>query len=212
MCRLFALTLGSIFFFGLSVEGLCSGKVKYQIAFHYNWTLESHPVEYPSFPHFSWLVGVSHNKFYTFWNVNGFANNGIQNIAELGDVFMARKEFNTERNVYNFDVGSLSRAVDLDLVAVEVDGQSRRTLLSAASMIAPSPDWFVGFSRLQTCRNRSWVASMDGVLVGYDAGTDSGGSYESFDQVTNPIVPIRKLVGDPTRGVLFGTYEVSIMA
>lgn len=45
-------------------------------------------------------------------------------------------------------------------------------------MIDPSPDWFVGVSRLELCLdNGSWVESKVLDLFPWDAGTDSGPTY-----------------------------------
>lgn len=51
-------------------------------------------------------------------------------------------------------------------------------LMSFVSMIDPSPDWFVGVSRLELCLdNGSWVESKVLDLFPWDAGTDSGPTY-----------------------------------
>lgn len=50
--------------------------------------------------------------------------------------------------------------------------------MSFVSMIDPSPDWFVGVSRLELClENGSWVESKVLDLFPWDAGTDSGPTY-----------------------------------
>lgn len=50
--------------------------------------------------------------------------------------------------------------------------------MSFVSMIDPSPDWFVGVSRLELCLdNGSWVESKVLDLFPWDAGTDSGPTY-----------------------------------
>ena len=64
---------------------------------------------------------------------------------------------------------------------------------SQVSMLGPSPDWIVGVSGLELClRNCSWAAEREVFLYPWDAGVDSGVSYESADQPTFPPQPITR--------------------
>lgn len=54
-------------------------------------------------------------------------------------------------------------------------------------MLGPSPDWIVGVSGLELCqKNCTWLESKELFLYPWDAGVDSGISYESPDQPTEP--------------------------
>ena len=59
-------------------------------------------------------------------------------------------------------------------------------LVTLVSMIAPSPDWFVGVDSLNLIENGEWVTNRIVTLYGRDAGTDSGVTFTSPDQVTVP--------------------------
>ena len=60
-------------------------------------------------------------------------------------------------------------------------------------MLGPSPDWIVGVSGLELClRNCSWAEEREVFLYPWDAGVDSGVSYESPDQPTFPPQPITR--------------------
>lgn len=51
-------------------------------------------------------------------------------------------------------------------------------VMSALSMLGPSPDWLVGVSSLELClKNCSWLASKTINLYPWDAGTSDGLSY-----------------------------------
>ena len=39
----------------------------YTVTFHTTWTAETHPTDYPPSPHFSGLVGGTHDNTVTFW-------------------------------------------------------------------------------------------------------------------------------------------------
>ena len=67
-------------------------------------------------------------------------------------------------------------------------------LVSVVTMIAPSPDWFVGVSGLGLYENGEWVSHKVVELAPYDAGTDSGASYNSANLATDNPEPIFKIV------------------
>lgn len=61
-------------------------------------------------------------------------------------------------------------------------------------MLGPSPDWIVGVSGLELCmRNCSWLEQKELFLYPWDAGVDSGISYESPDEPTSPPQPITRI-------------------
>ena len=72
-------------------------------------------------------------------------------------------------------------------------------LVSIVSMLGPSPDWIVGVSALEMClANCTWLDKKELFLYPWDAGVDSGISYESPDHPTEPQEPIaRKGVLNP---------------
>lgn len=58
--------------------------------------------------------------------------------------------------------------------------------LSLVTMLAPSPDWFVGFSALQMYDSSAWIDRIVLDLQPYDAGTDSGARFVSVNADTQP--------------------------
>jgi hypothetical protein len=70
-------------------------------------------------------------------------------------------------------------------------------LVTLVSMVAPSPDWFVGVHGLSLVESGDWVAEKAVSLAPYDAGTDSGASYQSADSDTAPRQPIREIADPP---------------
>ena len=60
-------------------------------------------------------------------------------------------------------------------------------------MLGPSPDWIVGVSGLELClRNCTWAGRRELFLYPWDAGVDSGITYESPDEPTVPQQPIMR--------------------
>jgi hypothetical protein len=72
-------------------------------------------------------------------------------------------------------------------------------LVTVVSMIAPSPDWFVGISARNFLETGDWLDTITFELFPYDAGTDSGEIYDARDDDTEPPEPIRRIEGPPFR-------------
>ena len=75
---------------------------------------------------------------------------------------------------------------------IQVSVDSHYPLVSVVTMIAPSPDWFVGVDSEDLCDAQTGRfknnASYD--LGPWDSGTDSGEQFIAADQETKPPVPI----------------------
>ena len=56
----------------------------YNVTFETTWTEITHPVDYPPDPHFSGLVGGTHNGTVKFWEVGQLASLGMKRMAEWG--------------------------------------------------------------------------------------------------------------------------------
>ncbi|XP_032362828.1 spondin-1-like, partial [Etheostoma spectabile] len=66
--------------------------------------------------------------------------------------------------------------------------------MSFLTMLGPSPDWNVGLSGEDLCTKEcGWVQRLDTDLIPWDAGTDSGVTYESPNKPTIPQEKIRPL-------------------
>jgi hypothetical protein len=83
-------------------------------------------------------------------------------------------------------------------------------LVTLVSMIAPSPDWFVGVDGLNMIENGQWVTNKTVSLYGRDAGTDSGSTFTAPDEVTSPRAVVTQFKGFPAIQdgliVLFGEF------
>ena len=70
----------------LSEAILCKGSAKYKLIFKGEWTRTSHPEDFPArnSPHFSRVVGCSHNSSYVMWKPGMNATLGVKDVAERG--------------------------------------------------------------------------------------------------------------------------------
>ena len=67
------------------------------------------------------------------------------------------------------------------------------SMVSLITMIAPSPDWFVGVDSYDLCGTNGWKETMTMDLLPWDAGTDSGENFGSRDMPTTPVDVIRRI-------------------
>ena len=179
--------------------------VQYNVTFEATWSQSAHPSAYVSSAHFSTLIGTTHNDSVSFWNAGEVATAGIERVSETGGI----GPFSDE----------LSDAIAANTATAIIQGrtfdspgsQTRRfettrdyPFVTLASMIAPSPDWFVGVSSLDL-RDESgeWVEELVIPLHPYDAGTEDGNRLALSNPATNPAQPIRRLDTDES-SLLFG--------
>jgi uncharacterized repeat protein (TIGR01451 family) len=177
----------------------------YLVTFENTWTATTHPTNYPtSNAHWSPLVGGAHNGDVSFWEPGGIASQGIENMAETGSTGTLVSEITNSGEALNTVVGSRLPPSGQDPVdpgettTIDLTVNKDYPLVTLVTMIAPSPDWFAGVHGESLLdRNGKWVASKVVTLYPYDAGTDSGTTYTSPNNDTNPQEPISSLQGVP---------------
>lgn len=174
--------------------------VTYRVTFDATWSVETHPDDFPANPHFSGLIGASHNSAISFWKEGELASPGIKNVAELGSKNPLNIEIgnailnNTAFWVISGDgIGTSPGSVDVEFMVNE-----DYPLVTLVAMIAPSPDWFVGVETLNLYEDgSSFVDEKTVTLYAFDAGTDSGTTYTSPNNPTNPPVTVSRIEGYP---------------
>ena len=172
---------------------------RYRVTFEANWSAATHPVDFPAQAHFSPLIGGTHNSSVTFWREGALASDGIRDMAERGltvrlteEVAAAIAAGTAERVVTGGGISSGSGTV-----STEFEMSQSYPFITLVTMIAPSPDWFVGVSRLALFENGQWVEERRIDLVPWDAGTDSGVTFTSPDLPTAPPQPVAQIVTAP---------------
>src|SRR5262245_13757369 len=172
---------------------------RYRVTFESSWSAETHPTEIPRTPHFSPMVGGTHRSTVRFWEVGGLAGEGIRLMAEQGRVSPLDTE--VEAAVAAGHAQHVLRGGDIPRspgsVTMEFEVGRDYPLVTLVSMLAPSPDWFVGVSALPLLADGDWVAEKVVVLQPHDAGTDSGSTYGSPDLKTVPPEPIHVITAGP---------------
>jgi hypothetical protein len=90
---------------------------------------------------------------------------------------------------------------------------STHPLATIISMIAPTPDWFVGVAGLNLREDDQWRDQVVIDLEPYDSGTDSGVTFESPNLDTQPREPITRLLGFPFENAPpLGTFTFTLLS
>jgi len=186
---------------------------RYSVTFESAWSRATHPTDYPSSAHFSRLVGGTHSSRVRFWTPGGTASPGIKDMAERGRTSPLDAEVQAAiaaGTAYSLIIGGAIDRLPGD-AAAEFEIGREHPLVSLVSMVAPSPDWFVGVDSLSLVEGGDWVAEKLVTLFPWDAGTDGGPTYAAPDQPSQPRQAIRLLEGYPVAeaGVVapFGSFR-----
>lgn len=171
-----------------------TANARYTVTFTGTWNSVDHGM-LPSNDHWSNLVGATHNGSVVFWEDGLMASAGIEDVAEVGNNDNFEAEVNTAIGNNTADqwlreAFSPNNATG-NCVIMDFTVNENFPLLTLATMIAPSPDWFTGlnsYSLLDGSNN--WKNNITIDLFPYDAGTEDGTDYDMSNPASNPQVPI----------------------
>ena len=169
----------------------------YRVTFRGTWTTAVTPGGIPSGAHFTTLIGGVHNSEVTFLREGGMASAGVELMAELGGTSTLANEVRAaEPNALSVIRGSgnigPTGSSTINMVTLTTD-HPRVTLLT---MVAPSPDWFVGvFGRSLLDELGEWLPSLVVNLYPWDAGTEDGTQFSLSNPATSPQGVITSLRG-----------------
>lgn len=172
---------------------------RYLVTFTSTWSASTHPSDFPPDAHYSSLIGGTHRETVVFWSAGRLASDGIKDMSERGRVSPLDAEVQAAIDAGHAEAilrgGALNQSPGT--ITMEFDITATFRLVTLVTMVAPSPDWFVGVSGLALLRDGRWMDELTIELHPYDAGTDSGASYRSPDLVTSPRQPIARITGFP---------------
>jgi Spondin_N len=188
-------------FLGLSIaasSAFAQQSVTYEFEFIAEWSASAHPTQFPSNPHFSPVTGATHSDAISLWSPGAIATNGIEVMAETGGTNALRTEV-----LDHIDDGNADQFLRFGSVPLSPGSTSAQftvskdfPLLTLVTMIAPSPDWFVGIHDLNLFQDGVWIEGQTFDLDPYDSGTDSGISYTSSNANTSPHLPIANIADE----------------
>jgi len=180
---------------GGSTSAICTGNATYKVTVNVTWADPA-----VSDKHYTTIIGGVHSSAVSFWKLGGLATQGIKEMAEMGSTTVLATEVKaaitagSARSLVQFGGGG---APGSSSAMIELSGEF--PLLSFGSMLAPTPDWFVGVSSLNLCESGAWVPTKTLDAVVYDAGTKDGADFDYGFPETNPPVAIAYSVKFPNQ-------------
>jgi hypothetical protein len=157
-------------------------EVTYQLTFNAKWNGIDFPTNFPSNPHFSPVIGATHNDQDYLWRSGEASTPGIEDVAETGSTTIYNTELEqkkTDGNIENIFKGS--RIDSPSNTSLQFKVNTSFPYVSAISMIAPSPDWFIGIRDVNLYADNEWVDRLEFDLKLYDAGTDTAETFSAAD-------------------------------
>jgi len=155
---------------------------------------------FPPPAHFSGLVGAVHNSDVVFWATGQLATDGIELMAETGDGSGVLSEVATA--IANGSAASAIEGGNVPVspgsVSIELEVTRDHPLVTVTTMVAPSPDWFVGLRDLSLFDGTDFIDSIVRDAVVYDSGTDSAERFTADDLDTQPPAVITRLTTPST--------------
>jgi len=169
---------------------------RYRLEMDISWSGATHPLDFPASAHMSDLIGATHHSRYALFGDGRTGSSGLESIAENGRTAIARAEM--EDAVRRRRIGEIFEADGLRPVPGRMSASFTATedhsLVSFATMVAPSPDWFTGAGAVSLLVDDAWVDRIELTLWAWDAGTNAGGSYEGEFTDTQPRESVRLLI------------------
>lgn len=189
---------------------------RYSVTFTARWNAADHG-EVPGGAHFTTLAGAAVNADADLWVPGELASRGLENLAELGQTATFLAEIATKTAAGDAGESITSSGTGATGTSVfELTVSRDLPNFTFGSMIAPSPDWFVGLSEFPLLGGEGrWIEDTgDMGLPAWDAGTETGTEFSLSGTATNPPQPIRLLTETVGGTVEFddGTIDGSYLA
>ena len=161
-------------------------EARYTISVTGKWSSPDFVV--PGGAHFTTFVGMIHNSNAWLWKDGSKASPGMELLAEIGNGTTMLNEIDsmiTARNASSL----LLFVAPPTLIGTRMSSfycNSNYPQVSFASMLGPTPDWFVGVSGINLYNKNNWVADTTVNLFAYDAGTEDGDIFGYNNPATIP--------------------------
>ena len=197
-----------------------TGAASYRVTLENFWGAEDFPQGFPDGAHLSLIGGALHDASVSFWEPGRAVSPGMEDIAETGmiDVFLFDEVMPA---IAAGDAGGLVEVREFTGPMVDgvpgrktfdIDVDSRWPLLTLATMLGPSPDWFVGVHGLPLDTDAGWVERLSVDLPLYDGGTKSDIQPVMGGPDIIPGVPVALVAYDDATGTYLPTDVPQVVA
>ena len=185
-------------------------RATYSIQIQGSWNTGVTPGGVPSnSPHFTTFVGGIHNDQVTFLESGGSASAGVESMAELGTTGTLVSEVNAEKPDADRALTLAAPGITGSRTHNNIAFTSDHPRITLTSMVAPSPDWFVGVSgRSLLDSSGNWLPTLTVSLYPWDAGTENGAEFSLSNPATSPKGLIASIRG---RGKFTGEHIAQLV-
>jgi len=182
----------------------------YAVVLENFWNAADFPQGFPVDAHLSLIGGATHNVSVSFWEPGGVASEGVEDLAERGEIDL----FLVEDVVPAIAAGLADSTIAVrEYTDPQVDGVPGRLTFDLAlqrdfprvtllTMLGPSPDWFVGVDGEPLLVDGEWLQSLSVDLPLLDGGSKSNLTPVMHGPGIHPNDPIHTIAYD----VATGTY------
>ena len=185
---------------GSSTERNPDADASYRVTLTTVWSQANFPTNFPAGAHFTALIGGTHSDQVIFWEPGQNASPGLESVAETGaqSIFSAEIEAAKAAGKAEFIVAASDDASASGSVVLEFDINELFPRVTLVSMVAPSPDWFIGVHDVELFDDTSgeWKQTVEFDLAVYDAGTESGQAFSLNNSATDPVDAVTLLNRD----------------
>lgn len=178
----------------------------YTVSLRASWSEQLHPRWYPQGAHLSPMIAWSHRLKDVLFKEHGIASEGMEIMAETGAPRTLVQEIENgilAGTTLTYNTGSVFNAPGENVMQMTMEKGA--PYITAVSMIAPSPDWFIAARNVALYANGAWIDRAQIPAVLYDAGTDSGVDFTAADADTDPPQPIMRIRNVPP--IPIATFE-----
>lgn len=161
-------------------------EARYIVTFTGRWNTPDFAV--PGGAHFTTFVGMVHNSNAWLWKEGIKASPGTELLAEIGNGTTMLTEIDSmiiARNASSLILFTSPATLTGSRMS-SIYCNSNYSQVSFASMLGPTPDWFVGVSGINLYKNSNWIADTTLNLYAYDAGTEEGDMFGYNNPATAP--------------------------
>jgi hypothetical protein len=167
------------------LDGPVYSEAVYKVTFTGKWVAPQFPI--PANAHLTPMIGMVHNSSAFMFKPGSLATIGVERVAEDGNSFPLIGEIDT--------LIGLKKAVSNPIIfapsinssnTITIYCNSNYPLFSCMTMLAPTPDWFLGVHDVDLRQGSGWISDSTINVYAYDAGTEQG---DVFDQSNPPTVP-----------------------
>lgn len=154
-------------------NGESADTAKYNVQFITMWGADE-SIRHPDNPHTGNMFLITHNDKFKLFEVGKLASKGVSNTSMYGTLDDLFAITNDNENVGNtVTSGVLMAPGEVNLT---INAEPSKRVMSFVTMVAPSSDWFTGFS-LDLIEDGKWVTKKMIPLYVYVAGTDSNQGF-----------------------------------